>query len=238
MNRSWAAFAGTATLALLATGCTSATEESGIVRLDDSDSGTATVAAVDAGTAEEQAIAFAQCMRDNGVDFPDPTVDADGSPIFSGAFGGGEEGEFDPQGTSFQDAMTACGDLLEGLTLGGGRSFDSDTMNEALYAYTQCLRDEGLDVGDITLDGMMGAAAGGQASAGGTATDGTASDSPALADGEQPAAPAAGERSSGGVISDLFAEQLGQDADDPAWIAANETCQPVLEDAMSGVGSA
>lgn len=226
------ALAGAAALALALAGCSSGGDDSGIAQLDDAGD-TGATAQADAGSAEDQALAFAQCMRDNGVDFPDPTVDADGNPSFDGAFQRGQGGGFDPGDSSFRDAMDACGDLAQGLVMGGGRGgFDSDAMNEALYQYTSCLREQGLDVGDITLDGMMGGRGGGAPSGDGT----QAGEPPADAGDGQPAAPPEGERGPGGDPTDRFAERLGQDPDDPAWIAANGVCQPVLEDAMSAAG--
>lgn len=231
MKTAWTVIAGAAGVALLATGCSSGSDEPGVAQLDGTDA-TGATAAADLGSAEDQALAFAQCMRDNGVDFPDPTVDADGNPSFEGAFGRGQEGGFDPQDTSFQDAMTACGDLMEGLSMGAGDGgFDSGAMNETFYAYTQCLRDEGLDVGDITLDGGFG---GGQGPGGAAAGDATLAPFPS--DGDQPGPPADGVQGGGFDSTDRFATQLGQDPEDPAWIAANEVCQPALEEAMTSVG--
>jgi hypothetical protein len=199
--------------------------ESGIAHLS-ADATATPSASADSGTAEEQALAFAQCMRDNGVDFPDPTVDSEGNLSFEGAFGQSQDGGFDPGDTSFRDAQEACGDLMEGLVMGGGAAggaFDSTAMQESMLAYTECLRTEGLDVGDITFDG------------------------PGLRGGEEPPAgvapttqpeggPPAGEFQGGGDRTDMFAEILGQDSTDPAWIAANEACSPVLEDAMASFG--
>lgn len=224
--------ASVAGLALVLSGCSSTGTDSGIAKIGDANVASAAPATA-SGTDEEQALAFAQCMRDNGVDFPDPTVDADGSPSFADAFGRGQEGGFDPTDTSFRDAMTACSDLMDGLQIGpGSRSVDQEAMSEALYSYTQCLRDEGLDVGDITLDSQR--PGGGQGPAAGTGTGAT--QPTAAPAGGQPDAPAQGERGGGADISDRFAEQLGQDATDPAWIAANETCQPVLTEAMTAAG--
>ncbi|NTV39077.1 MAG: hypothetical protein HGA51_03840 [Demequinaceae bacterium] len=230
------ATASVAALALALSGCSSTGSDSGIAKLGDAKTDP-TAAATPAGSAEDQALAFAQCMRDNGVDFPDPTVDADGNPSFAGAFDRSASGGFDPSDTTFQEAMTACGDLAEGLQMGmgGGGSFDQEAISEALYSYTQCLRDEGLDVGDITLDSMMpGGGRQGTPDADAQGTAGTPP-SPAAGDGAQPTI-APGERGPGGNMTDRFAEQLGQDTTDPAWIAANETCQPVLEDAMTAAG--
>ncbi len=234
MKTAWKVIAGSAGVALLTTGCSSGSDEPGIAQLDET-SATAAVAGAEFGSAEDQALAFAQCMRDNGVDFPDPTVDADGAPNFDGAFGRGQDGGFDPQDTSFQDAMTACGDLMEGLSVGpGSRDVDSDAMNEALYAYTQCLRGEGLDVGDITLDGGFGGGQGPGGAPGGDAAGATLAPFPN--DGDQPSPPADGVRGGGFDSTDRFATRLDQDPEDLAWIAANEVCQPALGEAMTSAG--
>jgi hypothetical protein len=201
--------------------------DSGIAHLNASATATAS-ANVDAGTAEEQALAYAQCMRDNGVDFPDPTVDSEGNLSFEGAFGQFQEGGFDPGDTSFRDAQEACGDLMEGLVMGGGiagGAFDSTAMQESMLAYTECLRTEGLDVGDITFDGP-GLRGGGEEPPTGVQPT-----------GEPGGAPEAGVAQGGGDRTDMFAQILGQDPTDPAWIAANEACSATLEAAMPDVPS-
>ncbi len=224
MARAAVAIAGVAALA----GC-GASGDAGIAHLANADNPTATTNA-STQNAEEQALAFAQCMRDNGVDFPDPTVDANGNPSFEGAFQRSQDGGFNPGDTSFRDAMTACGDLMTGFSFGGGPrggAFDSTAMQDAMLQYTQCLRDQGLDVGDITFDGPglrgEGTGPGGSDVAPTAAPDGGA-------------APAAGQFQGGGDPTDRFAEILGQDANDPAWIAANDVCGSVIQDAMSSLG--
>lgn len=77
-------------------------------------------------TPEEQAarkkatLDLAACMRDQGVDFPDPTFDANGRPQFN-RDGGGAERRSDP---NFQKAIDACrtklGSELQGGPGGGG----------------------------------------------------------------------------------------------------------------------
>lgn len=57
---------------------------------------------------QEQVLAFAQCMREHGIDFPDP--DVNGGQVLMGAGEG-----VDPNSPEFQDAMAACqGDLPNG----------------------------------------------------------------------------------------------------------------------------
>ena len=232
------AMASVTGLVLALSACSSTGQSSGIAQLGNATSNP-TVAAKPAGSAEDQAIAFAQCMRDNGVDFPDPTVDAQGNPSFAGAFNRSQSGGINPGGASFRTAMTACADLAKGLRIGGGGNggFDTTAITEALYTYTQCLRDQGLDVGDITLG--AGRAGGGAAAGSGGASSGGASGTnatpPSMAPGGvQPSAPPAGVRGAGGNITDRLAEQLGQDPKSPAWIAANTKCQPALEKAFTG----
>jgi len=54
----------------------------------------------------EQQLRFAECMREHGIDFPDPQVE-DGGLI---GFGPGEG--MDPTDPEFQEAQEACQDLL------------------------------------------------------------------------------------------------------------------------------
>jgi hypothetical protein len=205
-------------------GCSSTAQDSGIAKLGNAKAGP-TASATPTGSPEDQAIAFAQCMRDNGVNFPDPTVDAQGNPSFANAFRQSQSGGFKPGDTSFRTAMTACRPLMTGLHIGpGGGNFDPQAITEALYSYTQCLRDQGLDVGDITLgSGRFG---GGAASGSGGTPSGTNATPPSDA-------PGAGVRGPGGSNADRFAARLGQDPTSPAWIAANKVCQPVLTKAMT-----
>jgi hypothetical protein len=62
---------------------------------------------------QEQALAFAKCMRDHGVDMPDPQFSGDGnfSIGFTTADGSSNSGgpQFDPNSKEFKDANEACG---------------------------------------------------------------------------------------------------------------------------------
>jgi len=56
---------------------------------------------------QDKMLEFAQCMRDNGVDFPDPDVSGGGGRIQIGGPGG-----IDPSSDEFQAAQEACQDIL------------------------------------------------------------------------------------------------------------------------------
>jgi hypothetical protein len=61
---------------------------------------------------------FAQCMRDNGVDVPDPNPD--GTLQFGQGRG---PGQVDRNNATFQKALTACRDKLTGVFPSGGPGF-------------------------------------------------------------------------------------------------------------------
>jgi hypothetical protein len=70
---------------------------------------------------QDKMLAFAKCMRDHGIDLPDPQFGNGGNTITIGGpdDGSGDGPKLDPESQAFQDAQTACGSLLPGK-LGGG----------------------------------------------------------------------------------------------------------------------
>ena len=75
--------------------------------------------------ARDHALAFAKCMRQHGVDMPDPTFDSDGHISISvPGPAGGDAGKEGPLPQSFQDAQKACQHLMD-LPGGHGPSTQS-----------------------------------------------------------------------------------------------------------------
>ena len=67
----------------------------------------------------DEMLAFAKCMREHGIDMPDPTFDGDGRVAISAARVDGDEDAstgpaFDFESDEFQDAQKACGGKLGG----------------------------------------------------------------------------------------------------------------------------
>lgn len=102
---------------------------------------------------EAQLLAFAACMRDEGVNMPDPTVDSDGNAQL-----------VPPQDLDISDpgardaaiaARDACAVHLEGLELGFAGQDDTEFQDQ-LLEFTQCMRDNGYDMPDIELGGPGG----------------------------------------------------------------------------------
>lgn len=110
-------------------------------------------------TDEELAIAFASCMRDEGIDFPDPTVAADGSVQLLPPGGAANLG-FDPNDPDFDAATDVCGPMLEGASFLPTGDDDLTELQDNLLLFAECLRDLGFDVDDPDLSGGFGGAAG------------------------------------------------------------------------------
>jgi hypothetical protein len=100
---------------------------------------------------EPDPLAYAQCMRDNGIaNFPDPS--ADGALNLDAATLG-----ITPDSPQFKAADEACKHLMPAPDAAG----PPPAAMEAMLAYAQCMRDEGItafpdpnpESGGIELDG-------------------------------------------------------------------------------------
>jgi hypothetical protein len=96
---------------------------------------------------EEALLDFAECMRDHGIDMPDPQISQDGS---GGILIQQEEGSgMDPESEEFQAAEDACESILEDAA--GDIELDPEQeaeMREELLEFAQCMRDHGIDMPD------------------------------------------------------------------------------------------
>jgi hypothetical protein len=87
--------------------------------------------------AHEQAVRFAECMRDHGVrEFPDP--DASGQLTIDGIVNGSS---IDPDSAAFKQAISACKDLQPPGFMGHKRSAQEQ---EYALKFAQCMRDNGV----------------------------------------------------------------------------------------------
>ena len=95
-------------------------------------------------TFEEGVLEFSQCMREEGIDFPDSTFDIDGNPEFNELNIENEE--------AFEEAFTNCEDILRRAL---PEQFDLDpeveaALIDASLEFSQCMREEGIDFPDPT----------------------------------------------------------------------------------------
>jgi hypothetical protein len=144
MNRTAALFAASALIFAACGGTDEA--DPGVASLSN---GTSTTAPADgAGTdevdQEQAAIALTECLREQGLDIDDPTVDADGN-VQLGRPNNISEG--DGVRREFRTGFEACQDLAEGLGLGFGRA-DRTEIEDTLFEFAACMRDNGYDMPD------------------------------------------------------------------------------------------
>lgn len=146
-------------LALVAVACGGAESAVGVASLDDA---TTTTLVSDAGVGagdvdvEEAALAFAECLREEGLDVEDPEFDGEGGlnfnfgRVFRG--GPGEGGAGGGPNDEFQAALEVCRELLEGVAQRFERP-DLTEIEDDLLAFAECMRDNGVDMADPDLSG-------------------------------------------------------------------------------------
>lgn len=135
----------TLVLALVAMACGGSTGPE-VASLESADPGANAGASPTPSTdPEEAALAFAECMRDHGIDMPDPEIDANGNMRVT--IGGGGPGEIDRE--TMDAAQEACRELLPGGGFGGpgGRELTPEDQ-ERILAFTACMREHGIDIPD------------------------------------------------------------------------------------------
>lgn len=135
-------------LGLLTTACSS-DDDPGVASLEDAGGSASPTPAADEDV-EAALLAFAECMRENGVNLPDPRIDEDGRLTFAGGLGG-----IDPGDPDVEAAFEACQEELPDI----GRAIEFDPEQEAALAdaqleFARCMRDNGVDIPDPTGEGF------------------------------------------------------------------------------------
>jgi hypothetical protein len=121
---------------------------SGVARADDAGAdSTATTGGASTTAAssdpEQAQLDFARCMREQGLDFPDPQPDANGNLRFQIPAGGaGGREAFRAAGEKCQKYLQAAG--------GGLPDPDDPEFQDAQLEFARCMRGEGLDFPDPT----------------------------------------------------------------------------------------
>jgi hypothetical protein len=131
--------AGTASVLLA--GCSGGgSDASGVASVSGAPTSSAPAPKADSGPGDDQAqlsamVAFAGCMRKNGVNMPDPT--SAGARISI------------PEGLS-KDAMDKAQEACKKFLPNGGAAQDPTAMLQHAVKIAKCLRDHGVDVADPT----------------------------------------------------------------------------------------
>lgn len=141
-----------AALGLLAAACGSGESSEGIASLQDGaaaeeSSSTTTAASADP---EQAFLDFAACMREHGVDMPDPEISSAGGGFAFGITVEGGPAEGGPSSAELDQMMAAneaCQHFLEGVVQEFERP-DMSEMQDQMLAFAQCMRDHGVDMPD------------------------------------------------------------------------------------------
>jgi hypothetical protein len=90
-------------------------------------------------------------MRDGGIDFPDPIVDADGNVGFDLT---AMSGLSEVDETEIEAAFEPCVQYLEGVNFGFERVFETEFQDQVV-AFAGCMRENGIDMPDPDFAGIM-----------------------------------------------------------------------------------
>jgi hypothetical protein len=121
---------------------------------------------------QDAALAFARCMRQHGVDMPDPTFDDSGGGGMMIKQGGPASSTgARPDDATMKAAQTACQPILDKAQQDMPRPSPAEEakMRDQALKFAKCMRDHGVDMPDPTFDdnGGMRIEVNGGGSAGG-----------------------------------------------------------------------
>jgi hypothetical protein len=140
------AAAGVLLLVALAACSANAAGPSGVATLESAAPGAEASAEPSASLDPEAArLAFAECMRDQGVDMPDPET---ASGPGGGAFAFGTR---DGNPEEFEEALDACDHFLEQAA--GERTEIDPEMQDRMLEFASCMREHGINMPDPNTDG-------------------------------------------------------------------------------------
>ncbi len=90
---------------------------------------------------EDALLAYARCMREHGVDVPDPQTDGSGRAEFRLVRPRGSE-------ERFQEAQEACGEHLENVRPRNLEPEQEQDVRDAMLAFAKCMREHGVEMPD------------------------------------------------------------------------------------------
>ena len=92
----------------------------------------------------EAMLAYAQCLRDNGIDVDDPEAGATGGRAIFGGGPGTDGPTIDRRSEEFIAANESCGEILEASRPEVDPEAEQERLEEQL-ALAQCIRDQGFE---------------------------------------------------------------------------------------------
>ena len=145
-------------VAAVASGCGSSSADDGVAALDDAPAsttgegdGTQDEAATDEDP-QEAALEWASCMREHGVDVPDPQVGEDGRVEIRPGTGM----RLDRNGDDFREAREACGTPFGDSDPPQLSEEEREELQETMLEFAKCMREHGVDMPDPDFSGGGG----------------------------------------------------------------------------------
>lgn len=181
-------------------GGSSGSDSGGVASIDASKSSKTDDSSKSSKDSEQELLDYTKCLRKQGLDVPDPEVDANGNLQLGGPGGGGPSGGAPGDGgqqidrSAMEKAQKVCGDLPDSVT----QQFDDvdqTEMQDTILEYAKCMRENGVDMPDPDFSNI-----------------GTPGSGP-------------GDGQDGGPGGGPFGDV---DRDDPAFKKASEACQSLL----------
>jgi hypothetical protein len=129
-------------LALAVAACGGGGKPSGVASLKGAGKATATTRA-GGGDDRQAALNYARCMRQHGIDLPDPTFDAQGHLAIQNPPGVG------PDNPKFKAANQACQKYLPN---GGAPQKPNPQEQQQMLAFARCMRQHGVNMPDPKLE--------------------------------------------------------------------------------------
>lgn len=133
---------GLVVLALLAPACTESrsSSDNGVASLGGSSDETSGASGTGQKPFEEAGLDYAECMRTNGIDMPDP------EPGGGFDINGTKEQDFSED--EFRDADVKCRHFLEDARPPQLSEQEQQQLEEDALAFARCMRDHGIDLPD------------------------------------------------------------------------------------------
>ena len=136
-------------IAAVASGCGSASSDDGVAALDDTAETTENDSSENASAGEEDpeevALAWAECMREHGIDVPDPEIDENGRVRVMIQSRRAAEGVRDD---AFAEARDECGTPFGDEGPPQLSEEERQEMQETMLAFASCMREHGVDMPD------------------------------------------------------------------------------------------
>jgi len=149
MGRPWIIWLPAVVLFTAACGGGHSTSEIASLQEQEADTAGSTTTAAEVDL-DQAILDFAACMREHGIEVPDPEINSAGGGIqFGFTVGGSAEGGAagNAEMEKMQDANEACSHFLEGV-VSEFEPVDMTEMQDQMLAFSQCMRDNGIDYPD------------------------------------------------------------------------------------------